>query len=139
MYDPRFVLRSFDTLDPDSKVAILYSLLDGLILADTLYLQQNPDTPGVYEAGLRYEAEEIGRDDWRDIPSILDHKGGDCEDLACYRVAELRLRRGEAGAKPYVSSKVVRSRRYGTFTLYHIRVQRADGTIEDPSKDLGMP
>lgn len=138
MYDPRFVLRSFDTLDPAPKVAILNGMLDALILADILYLQANPGTPGVYEAGLRYEPEEIGRDDWRDIPSILDHKGGDCEDLACYRVAELRFRHGEP-AKPYVSSKIVKSKRYGTFTLYHIRVERVDGTIEDPSKDLGMP
>ncbi len=138
MYDPRFVLRCFDTLDADKKVAILHGMLDALILADTLYLQANPQTPGVYESNLVYEPEEIGRDDWRDIPSVLDHKGGDCEDLACYRVAELRHRNGEA-AEAYVTWKLVKSKRYGTFTLYHIRVKRADGTIEDPSKVLGMP
>jgi hypothetical protein len=78
MYDPRYVLRSFDTLNPDQKMAILGSLLDALIFADTLYLQSNPSTPLIYEANLHYEPEEIGHDDWRDIPAVLDHSGGDC-------------------------------------------------------------
>jgi hypothetical protein len=137
MYDPRYVLRSFDSLDQNAKVAILQSMLESLILADTLYLKQTPATPLLYEAGLRYEPEEIGHDDWRDIPAILDHKGGDCEDLACYRVAELRLLYGE-NANPYITYSMVHSARHGVFCLYHIRVARADGTIEDPSKILGM-
>lgn len=138
MYDPRFVLRTFDTLSPEAKLAILRSLLDALVLADTLYLQVTPSCPGVYDAGLRYEAEEIGHDDWRDIPSVLDHQGGDCEDLACYRVAELRVRAGEL-AQPEITSRIIQSPKYGNFTLYHIRVLRSSGTIEDPSADLGMP
>jgi len=283
MYDPRYVLRCFDTLSSDKKVAILQDMLESLVLADVLYLQDNPGTPGVYEAGLQYEPEEIGHDDWRDIPAVLDHKGGDCfphwtpllvvdddgvsklrpisvlepgmriwgleqptrvvavadkgtmsldllsleggasvlltpdhhvyldtidrprvrvadlqggeplimpavdptgrgrlrgsgrrtvehivrsaastrcfdietesgfvylpehdvtvsncEDLACYRVAELRVRSGES-CKPYISWQIVKSAKYGSFTLYHIRVLRKDGSIEDPSKILGMP
>ena len=138
MYDPRFILNTFDSLAPEAKVTILYGLLDSLILADMLWFKANPRCPGVYDTPLVYQAEEIGRDDWRDIPSVLEHKGGDCEDLGCYRVAELRFRHGEP-AQPYVTSKLVKSKRYGTFTLYHIRVKRADGSIEDPSKILGMP
>ncbi len=138
MYDPRFILNSFDTLPPPAKITILRGMLDALILADLLWFQANANTPGVYDTPLQYQAEEIGRDDWRDIPSVLEHKGGDCEDLACYRVAELRHRHGEP-AQPYVTSTLVRSKRYGVFTLYHIRVKRADGSIEDPSKILGMP
>ncbi len=138
MYDPRFVLSSFDTLGSDKKVAILQDMLESLVLADVLYLQENPSTPSVYQAGLVYEPEEIGHDDWRDIPAVLEHKGGDCEDLACYRVAELRVREGEA-CKPYITWQLVNSKQYGQFTLYHIRVLRKDGSIEDPSKILGMP
>jgi hypothetical protein len=55
VYDPRSVLRCFDALGSDQKVAILYSMLDSLVLANVLYLQSNPETPGVYDAGLRYE------------------------------------------------------------------------------------
>ena len=55
-----------------------------------------------------------------------------CEDLACYRIAELRVRHGE-NALPYVTAKKI-----GTFTLFHIQVEREDGSIEDPSRILGM-
>ena len=54
--------------------------------------------PSVYRSGLHYETEK-GTEIWPDIPSLLMGtmgKGiyagpwGDCEDLACFRVAELR-------------------------------------------------
>ena len=54
--------------------------------------------PSVYRSGLHYETEK-GTEDWPDIPSLLEgvmgpgvYPGpwGDCEDLACYRTAELR-------------------------------------------------
>lgn len=54
--------------------------------------------PALYRAGLHYETEK-GTEIWPDIPSLLSgtmgpglYKGpwGDCEDLACYRVAEYR-------------------------------------------------
>lgn len=78
VYDPRFILNSFDTLAPEAKVTILRGMLDALILADMLWFKANPNGPGVYDTPLTYQAEEIGRDDWRDIPSVLEHKGGDC-------------------------------------------------------------
>lgn len=54
--------------------------------------------PSVYRSGLHYETEK-GTEIWPDIPSLLmgtmgrgvyPGHWGDCEDLACYRVAELR-------------------------------------------------
>lgn len=54
--------------------------------------------PSVYRSGLHYETEK-GTEIWPDIPSLLEgtmgpglYPGywGDCEDLACYRTAELR-------------------------------------------------
>jgi hypothetical protein len=54
--------------------------------------------PSVYRSGLHYETEK-GTEIWPDIPSMLEGTMGpgvypgfwsDCEDLACYRVAELR-------------------------------------------------
>jgi hypothetical protein len=54
--------------------------------------------PSVYRSGLHYETEK-GTEIWPDIPSLLmgtmgrgvyPGPWGDCEDLACYRVAELR-------------------------------------------------
>ena len=54
--------------------------------------------PSVYRAGLHYETEK-NTEIWPDIPSLLEgtmgegvYPGiwGDCEDLACFRCAELR-------------------------------------------------
>jgi hypothetical protein len=54
--------------------------------------------PPLYRSGMHYETEK-GTEIWPDIPSMLSGvmgKGiypgpwGDCEDFACYRVAELR-------------------------------------------------
>lgn len=54
--------------------------------------------PPLYRSGLHYETEK-GTEIWPDIPSLLmgtmgkglyDGPWGDCEDLACFRVAELR-------------------------------------------------
>lgn len=56
-----------------------------------------------------------------------------CEDLACWRAAELRVRYGIA-AIPIFTCK---PRANGGY-LYHITVQLPDGRIEDPSRRLGM-
>jgi len=83
-------------------------LMEGLCRVNQTHLQQFEafkerglvphNYPSVYRSGLHYETEK-GTEIWPDIPSLLMGtmgKGiypgnwGDCEDLACYRVAELR-------------------------------------------------
>jgi len=131
-YSPRFVLRSFDLLPERIKIGVLESMVEALVAANMAYLEAYPRTPLLYESGVRYLEEPRGRDDWQDIPeTIRRDRTGDCEDLAAWRIAELRFR-GEA-ARPSVRASVIR----GVLT-YHIRVQRADGQIEDPSRQLGM-
>ncbi len=56
-----------------------------------------------------------------------------CEDLACWRAAELRVRHG-IKAQPTFTWK---QRPNGGY-LYHIQVQLPDGRKEDPSRVLGM-
>jgi hypothetical protein len=56
-----------------------------------------------------------------------------CEDLACWRSAELRVR-DKIEAKPTFIWKIRPSGGY----LYHIQVKYPDGRIEDPSRRLGM-
>ena len=91
--------------------------------------------PGVYRAGLVYQREPLCRycEEWRDCLSVLEHGGGDCEDLACYRAAELQLR--GVRARPYVRRPRLLP---GGVLLYHIQVEWPDGRIEDPSRELGM-
>lgn len=73
-----------------------------------------------------------GKEKFRDIPGILDRGGSDCNDLACWRVAEL----WQIGVKasPYLDWQ--RNTRGGI--TYHALVQWPDGSTEDPSIMLGM-
>lgn len=86
--------------------------------------------PLLYEAGVKYVREPPGSEVWMIARGIQAARGGDCEDLcAGWRVPELWML-GETKARPYV-------RRVNP-QLRHILVERADGSIEDPSLVLGM-
>jgi hypothetical protein len=90
-----------------SQMRMLW-LMEGLVRVNQTHLRQFDEFkkrglvpygyPPVYGAGLHYETEK-GTEIWPDIPSLLmgtmgkglyDGAWGDCEDFACYRVAELR-------------------------------------------------
>ena len=73
-----------------------------------------------------------GGEHFRDIPALIENREGDCDNVACYRVAELR-HRGIA-AQPYITW---RRRPTGGMT-YHALVRWPDGSSEDPSLLLGM-
>lgn len=128
-----------------SQRALLW-LLEALCRIDRELLQQRPYPP-LYDAGVRYIRED-GSEEWLDVPHVLAAGGGDCEDLACWRVAEIR----EAGgtARPYVRYRLIEGRFH-----YHVLVQHyqrrtrrtADDRVvsrlvptkkEDPSRRLGM-
>lgn len=84
--------------------------------------------PPLYSAGVRYTRESSGAERWQ-LPSETARRGlGDCEDLAVWRVAELRAQ-GEP-AKLLLSKSGPR--------LWHALVRRGNGTTEDPSARLGM-
>ena len=80
----------------------------------------------------------FGGERFRDIGRILENGGGDCDNLANWRVAELR----QAGiaAKPYMTNRA----RSDGGTTYHALVQWPPfanvpyPTSEDPSLLLGM-
>jgi hypothetical protein len=89
-------------------------------------LRRSPQRP-LYAAGVRYDRNDAG-ERWQ-LPSETAARGaGDCEDLASWRCAERRL----AGESCRV--KVVRT---GP-TVLHAVVENADGSLEDPSRRLGM-
>lgn len=127
-----------------SQQALLW-MLEALCKINEGHLAERP-YPLLYESGVRYQRED-GTEEWLDIPSIIDAGWGDCEDLACWRVAELRHQGHRAG--PYV-----RFRRIDGVFHYHALVMRyrpvlqhtATGLVEqlvpvgldDPSRVLGM-
>lgn len=117
----------------DLSHAYLRELLECLTRMDQIYLQKHPETPLLYDSGIQYQEEPPGAEDWVDIPSILKIGWGDCEELAAWRVAELRERYGIHAECDFSSQR----KDDGSY-LYHIYVKLPDGRTEDPSRELGM-
>ena len=138
MYAPNFRLKSFESISDGYKLAVLQNLLEGLTIANVAYLLSQPHTPDLYASGVRYLEEEPGVDEWQDIPDTLARRTGDCEDLACWRVAELRVRYGEPTATRGISVDEIPDKSGVLVVTYHITVVHQDGTTEDPSRRLGM-
>jgi hypothetical protein len=107
--------------------------LRALTLIDEMYLRAHPEVPPLYTTGVRYEEEPPGQEDWQDVRTTLKKGVGDCEDLACWRAAELRVRDGVDAWPTYLW----RARPRGGM-LYHIQTEYPDGRVEDPSRRLGM-
>ena len=129
----------------------LRDALESLTRTDMRYLMANPRTPALYCSGaacrvhpVRYQMEPPGAEHWASIPTVLAQGWGDCEDLACWRAAELRLNGHprayafpiELGTAPMVAGGP-------SVRLIHILVNRDGGCdfsqVEDPSTVLGMP
>ena len=142
MYSPRMVFAGFGLLRWGARRGVLEFLLRALVAADIAWLLEHPETPNLYDSGVFYTEEPDGQDDWLDIPECLErHAEGraiDCEDLACWRVAELRVRFGERHAKPHITVQDLPNHAGQIVTTYHMSVQREDGSLECPSTLLGM-
>lgn len=89
--------------------------------------------PPLYAARVAYRPEPQGLEDWDALDIVWPRGYGDCEDLAGWRAAELRENGEHARADCYVSRVSPEGRR-----VWHCIVVREDGTIEDPSIQLGM-
>jgi hypothetical protein len=90
-------------------------------------------TPPLYRSGVIYRPESR-TEIWQDIPSIRANGFGDCEDLACWRIAEYRLM--GVAAVPYIKWRDVPSGERAK--IYHAVLRLPDGRIEDPALALGM-
>jgi hypothetical protein len=113
-----------------SQKSLLW-LMEALVKCNELWLVTHPETPKLYEAGVKY-APEFGVENWQDVPHIIEGGEGDCEDLACWRIAELRVI-GGIKASPKISWREVNGS-----LRYHALVRWPDGRTEDPSAALGM-
>lgn len=117
---------------PGNEV-FLAALLEGVVAANYVVMEAarrllGPGVfPPLYDSGIKYKREPPGEEVWQFAHELIETLEGDCEDLACYRAAELRLDGEPAMAE------VIRSPKRRAF---HAVVRRADGSIEDPSKIL---
>lgn len=111
-----------------SRRSLLF-MMEALASHNILWLLNHPSTPYLYESSVIYRP-EVG-ETWKDIFYILADGFGDCEDLACWRIAELR--HAGINARPYIKWVVRDSK-----TRMHALVRWPDGRVEDPSRALGM-
>jgi hypothetical protein len=165
-----FTVNLFPTeAERESSQKRVLCLLEALVWINRIYLQEHPETPLIYQSGIKYKVPEQfehaslpevdtvskflkdkgaskevqeafktlsnmcgGGENFRDIPKIIENGGGDCDNVASWRVAELR----ELGiqAKPYITWR----KREDGGTTYHVIVLHPDGSSEDPSLLLGM-
>lgn len=119
--------------DLDRSRLAITGLMDGLVTANRIWLAAYRDTPALYDSPVLYQAEKQ-TEIWCDIPTILEKGFGDCEDLACWRIAELRNQ--GINAMPFITWRDNPGKIGGT--IYHALVRWPDGRIEDPSRALGM-
>ena len=142
MYRVTFESDAFNgTRDPQESIEVLAAMMNCLIEMNSIHLRRHPNTPLLYQSGVRYEEEPIGAEFWRDIPTVLRYGVADCEDLAGWLIAEKRVRFGIPATALIIPQlrQPTAARPEGSF-LYHIAVATPDapGGVDDPSKRLGM-
>jgi hypothetical protein len=94
---------------------------------------ESKNAPADVLSAFKVLADSVGGGEhFREIPRIIENGGGDCDNVASWRVAELR----ELGinAKPYITWRT----RPDGGTTYHVIVMWPDGSSEDPSLLLNM-
>lgn len=129
-----FKLDLFKRVQGDAKRSrkALLILMESLARINYGYLKlYSENIPSLYDSGVVYRPER-GTENWCDIPHVLKQQWGDCEDLACWRIAELRFR--GVKARPWIKWNP----RAKHHMVYHAVVRLPDGRVEDPSKALGM-
>jgi hypothetical protein len=100
------------------------------IVADWLAINNAP--PHVV-SGFEDMKAKVSSEHFRDCGRVLDNGGGDCDNVACWRAAELR--RIGIDARPYITN---RRRSDGGRTYHVVTYWGVDGTHEDSSLMLGM-
>lgn len=110
------------------------AILEATVLINLIYLRLH-SVPPLYRCGVRYQEEpDDGMEEFATIPIIISRGWGDCDDLAPWRVAELR----HTGEDKKAGIRISWERQKNSRKLFHITVRRGNGTIEDPSRILGM-
>lgn len=114
-----------------SRKGLLW-LLEALTQVNLQWLKTHKDTPLLYGSGVVYKPER-NTEIWQDIPTIIKAGFGDCEDLACWRAAELKY--AGIAARPYIKWRLLPNKKTW---MYHAVVRLPNTKIEDPSLALGM-
>lgn len=111
---------------------VLDSALEAVTRTDESLIRNGvvPDADEAIKRGVVWRPEPPGDEHFDPATTVVARGHGDCDDLAPYKAASLRVR----GEDPYAVARVVETHPGN----YHAVVQRSDGTIDDPSADAGM-
>lgn len=82
----------------------------------------------IYQSNIRFRADPPGLQTFCDAITVKKRGYGHCADLCAWRRAWLN----EHGEPAELSIK-------WEYPLFHVRVRRADGRLEDVARVLGMP
>lgn len=127
-------------LPPRERAKYILQMLNALGAIDDMWLAAHPDTPRLYDSGVRYSHEKLqqesakGNMDWLDIPTVLSGVPADCEDLGSWRAAELRK-----GADPSARAVLKWNIQPNGAALYHVIVRRGSIAHDLPPGGLSNP
>jgi hypothetical protein len=113
-------------LPHSANAHVLNALLEARIALDIFYLRMFPNSPALYQSGIRYGRTKK----WLSYDHMLALGYADCKSLVPQRIAELRLQ--GVCALPMTSYDPRQPEKY------HVRVMLPNGQFEDPSRRLGM-
>ena len=120
------------TLRVNSDKASIDAALEGLTRLNMVQLRahgaQGRPVPPLMRAGVRWRRDK--GETWDTIDIVRQRGYGDCEDLAAWLAAELRLKG--------IAAKAVVKRSRTPGVAWHAVVQLPSGAISDPSARLGM-
>lgn len=117
--------------DPKAFALLVRGLLAVIVVYNRALLRGGLQR--LYETNTQYKEEKPGEDSFVDAATVVRRGHGDCAHLGAFRVAELL----EDGEKASLRIKWGVQRRNKP-RPFHVEVRREDGTIEDPSRILGM-
>lgn len=112
------------------------SAVETLARSNEQYLRANPDTPKLFQSGVKYQRERKlfgAAERWQTIPEILKAKSGDCEDLAAWLIAELRTLGYDA--RPHI---IPAGKTPGRWHIQVAVIINKRKLVLDPSAKLGM-
>lgn len=118
--------------DPTVFATFVQKVLDATVWLNEQTLRAFPRYPRLYYSGVRFQPEPDGYESIVDCVQLLKVGHGDCAHLCAWRVAELRVRDQNPATVRLIWTIKDDTR------MFHVMVRHADGTVEDPSKVLGM-
>ncbi len=118
---------------PEARVSprILNAMLEGTTRVNEALLEHG-DVPTFDQARdhIRWKPEPPGQEHFDHAALVIGRGWGDCDDMAPYKAATLRVTGVDPGARAVVKKSGPKR--------WHAIVQRSDGSFDDPSRETGM-